>query len=76
MSEEYNWLVEELWGSFGYNSPEEHAHIILKYISDKFIDEILVDLNFIMECVKEGSMSCVQIRTSGLIDKYEAMKIE
>ncbi|MDH3324252.1 MAG: hypothetical protein OEL89_01285 [Candidatus Peregrinibacteria bacterium] len=31
----YDWLVEELWGSGAYSSPEEHARCILNYIFDK-----------------------------------------
>lgn len=30
----FQWLVEELWGSCGYNSPEEHAFVILDHIFD------------------------------------------
>ena len=35
----YKWLVEDLWGSFGYNSPEEHARCILNYIFEKESEE-------------------------------------
>ena len=31
-NELYKWLVEDLWGSMAYSSPEEHAKVILDYI--------------------------------------------
>lgn len=36
----YKWLVEDLWGSFGYNSPEEHARVILNFISKEIIRDL------------------------------------
>ncbi len=37
-------VAEDLWASFGYDSPEEHAVFLIKLISDIYIREFLDDL--------------------------------
>ncbi|KKM22452.1 hypothetical protein LCGC14_1625190 [marine sediment metagenome] len=34
-------VIEELWGSFGYGSPEAHAPVLIKMISRGIIQEFL-----------------------------------
>ena len=48
----YAWLVEELWGSFGYNSPEEHARVILNFISKNLIEEFQSDFEEVVRYFK------------------------
>ncbi len=38
-------VAEDLWASFGYDSPEEHAVFLIKLISDIYIKEFLNDLD-------------------------------
>ncbi len=49
----YAWLVEDLWGSFGYNSPEEHARVILNFISKNLIEEFKNIRDRIMIAIRE-----------------------
>lgn len=41
-------VAEDLWASFGYDSPEEHAVVLTKLISDVYIKEFIIDLQQIV----------------------------
>lgn len=56
----YNWLVEDLWASFGYDSPEHHAEVILKHISKKLMEKFIDDLSRIIKIINGG---CPKVNT-------------
>ena len=66
MSELYRWLVESLWASFGYDSPETHAKKILEYISGKLISGFRIDLKELKPFM-EGYEDVLEV----LDEKYE-----
>lgn len=64
-------VIEELWASFGYGSPEAHAPILIKMISKGLIDEFLDDLNDLSMSIGEWGDG---ILVASLIEKWEARR--
>ena len=62
-------VAEDLWASFGYDSPEEHAVFLTKLISDVYIKGFLADLEeFELKRYSDMMRTLKQLR-----EKYEGL---